>query len=112
MSPADRARAAHAAAEAAREAGADPRDVAALKAAAALWERVAGPGLALSTKALRRDLRALRIDVAIATGPFQPPQPPKAPAPAKAPLIEELKAAGGPAARALARQLKEATIPF
>jgi hypothetical protein len=38
MNPADRARAAHAAAEAAREAGADPRDVAALRAAASLWE--------------------------------------------------------------------------
>ncbi|HWX29569.1 MAG TPA: hypothetical protein VNZ53_19255 [Steroidobacteraceae bacterium] len=112
MSPADRARAAHAAAEAAREAGADPRDVAALRAAASLWERVAGPGLAMSTKGLRRDVRALRIDVAIATGPFTPKQPPKAPSPAREPLIEELKAAGGPAARALAVKLEEATIEF
>ena len=82
MSPADRARAARAAAEAARDAGEDPRTVAALVAAAALWERVAGPGSPWSLKGTRRELRSLRIELAVATGPFQPPRPPKAPSPA------------------------------
>ena len=77
MSPAERARAAYAAAEATDH----PRDKAALRAAAALWERIAGPGVSWSTKDLSRDLRALRIDVAVACGPFQPPKAPKAPSP-------------------------------
>ena len=78
-----RAAAAHAAAEAADH----PRDRAALKAAAAAWERIAGPGVAWGTKQLEGDLLRLRIDVVAYQGPFQPPQPPKAPAPAAAPLI-------------------------
>jgi hypothetical protein len=77
VSPLDRAKAAHAAAELADH----PRDKAALRAAAYAWERIAGPGVAWSTKDLRRDLRALRIDTAMATGPFTKPQPPKAPRP-------------------------------
>jgi hypothetical protein len=81
VSPADRAKAAHKAAEAAREAG-DLTTARALSAAAGAWERVAGPGVEWSTKRLQADLLQLRIDVAIATGPFQPPVPPKAPSPA------------------------------
>lgn len=108
MSPLDRAKAAHAAAEAADH----PRDKAAWKVAAALWERIAGPGQAPFYKALQADLRQLRIDVVVARGPFQPPQPPKAPSPAAQPLIEELRAAGGPAARELAARLEVATIEF
>jgi hypothetical protein len=103
-----RAAAAHAAAELAEH----PRDRAALKAAAAAWERIAGPGVAWGTKQLGKDLLQLRIDVVAYQGPFQPPQPPKAPSPAAAPLVAELKANGGPAARALARKLEEATIEF
>lgn len=82
MSPADRAKSLHALSEAARDEG-DLRTAAALKSAAAAWERVAGPGVEWSLKRLQADLRQLRIDVAIATGPFQPPQPPKAPPPAQ-----------------------------
>lgn len=79
---ADRAKSLHAQAEAAREAG-DLKTASCLKSAAGAWERIAGPGVAWSTKDLHRDLRLLRIDVAISTGPFQPPVPPKAPAPAQ-----------------------------
>jgi len=85
VSPADRAKAAHAAAEAAREAG-DITTARALSAAASAWERVAGPGVAWSTKKLEADLLRLRIDVVAYRGPFQPPQPPKAPSPAHAVL--------------------------
>lgn len=85
MSPADRAKSLHAQAEAAREAG-DLKTASCLKSAAGAWERIAGPGVAWSHKRLRADLRLLRIDVAISTGPFQPPQPPKAPRPSAAPL--------------------------
>ena len=76
MSPQDRAKAAHAAAEAAPH----PRDRAAYKAAAKLWERASGPGEPLSLEPATRDLIALKRDVAIATGPFQPPRDPR-PAP-------------------------------
>lgn len=86
MSPRDRARAAHAAAEATDS----PADRAAWQAAAALWERIAGPGQQPSYKVLGRDLLRLRIDCALATGPFT--QPPKAPAPsADAPEPETRK---------------------
>jgi hypothetical protein len=79
VSPRERAAAAHAAAEAAIH----PRDKAAFRAAAAAWERIAGPGVPWSLEPLARDLRQLRIDVAIATGPFTPPQPPKAAPPVR-----------------------------
>ena len=79
MSPQDRARAAHAAAEASP----DPRDRAAFKAAAKLWERVSGPGEPLSWEPVTRDLFALKRAIAAAAGPFQPPQSPR-PAPAMA----------------------------
>ena len=88
MSPADRARAAHKAAEVAREAG-DLRTASALKSAAAAWERVAGPGLAWGTRRLKADLLKLRIDCAIYRGPFAPPQPPKAPSPVAAIPVRE-----------------------
>lgn len=85
MSPADRAKSLHALAEAARDEG-DLRTAAALKSAAAAWERIGSPSVGWSTKRLHADLRQLRIDVTIARGPFQPPAPPKAPSPAAAPL--------------------------
>ncbi len=81
MSPAERAKAAYAAAEAADH----PRDKAALRAAAAAWDRIAGPRVSWSIKDLRRDLRLLRIETAMATGPFTKPAPPKAPSPAAEP---------------------------
>jgi hypothetical protein len=77
VSPRERAAAAHAAAELAPH----PRDKAAWKAAAAAWERIAGPGTPWSTKLLTSDLADLKRDIAHARGPFQPPQPPKAPSP-------------------------------
>jgi hypothetical protein len=80
VSPAARAAAAYAAAELAEH----PADKAALKGAARLWERIAGPGVEWSLEPLRRDLRTLKLDVAIACSPIQPPQPPKA-----APLAAE-----------------------
>jgi hypothetical protein len=81
VSPLDRAKAAHAAAEAADH----PRDKAALRAAAAAWERIAGPGVSWSHLDLRRDLTSLKRHVAQANGPFKaPPQPPKAPSPSQA----------------------------
>jgi hypothetical protein len=83
MSPAERAAAAHAAAEAADH----PRDKAALLGAARAWERIAGPGAQWSLRGEQRALRRLRIDVAVAAGPFQKPAPPKAPPPAKEPRI-------------------------
>lgn len=108
MSPADRAKAAHAAAEAADH----PRDKAALKAAAAAWERIAGPGVAWGTKQLEGDLLRLRIDVVAYQGPFQPPQPPKAPSPAAAPLIDP-QLIGSTSARGNFQNLpREATIEF
>jgi hypothetical protein len=78
VSPRERAAAAYAAAELAEH----PADKAALKAAAATWERIAGPGTAWSTKILRKDLADLKRHVAQANGPFKAPQPPKAPPPA------------------------------
>lgn len=87
MSPAERATAAYAAAEATDH----PRDKAALRAAAAAWAQIAGPRVSWSTKDLRRDLRLLRIDTAMANGPFTKPQPPKAPSPsAVTPDVAEL----------------------
>lgn len=83
MSPADRAKSLHALAEAARDEG-DLRTAAALKGAAAAWERIAAPGVPWSHKRLRADIRQLRIDLATAMGPFQPPAPPKAPSPSRA----------------------------
>lgn len=80
MSPAD-ARARAAAAHALAELADHPRDKAALKAAARAWEAVAGPGVAWGTKDLEGQLLQLRIDVVAFQGPFQPPQPPRAPAP-------------------------------
>lgn len=79
MSPQERARAAHAAAEAATH----PRDKAAFKAAAYAWERLASPGVPWSYAPARRTLTDLKRAVALATGPFTQPQPPKtAPIPA------------------------------
>jgi hypothetical protein len=105
MSPADRAKSLHALSEAAREEG-DLKTADALKAAAGAWERIAGPGVAWSHKQLQGDLLRLRLDVVAYRGPFQPPQPPKAPSPSQEPL--------SPTARAAARvQLPEgATIEF
>lgn len=102
MSALDRARAARAAAEATDS----PADRKAWLAAAALWERIGGPGQPLSLEPLGRDLRQLRIDVAIATGPFQPPRPPKAPSPARE--LPEPDAHLGDFANAL----EQATIAF
>ena len=81
MSPAERAQAAYAQAEATDH----PRDKAALRAAAAAWDRIAGPPVAWSTKDLSRDLKALKRAVAQATGPFQAPKPPRAPSPSAEP---------------------------
>lgn len=106
MSPQDRARAAHAAAEASP----DPRDRAAFKAAARLWERVSGPGEPLSWEPVTRDLLALKRAVAAAAGPFQPPPP--APPAQYAALVRELRANGGPAARELANRLEVPVIEF
>lgn len=107
MSAQARAQAAHKAAELAAEAG-DLRTAQAFRAAARAWERVAAPGVAWSTKLLRADLTQLRIDCAIARGPFQPPQPPKAPSPKAdpAPLPE-----GNVILRPVVRP-QEATIEF
>lgn len=80
MSPTERAKAAHAAAEAADH----PRDRAALKAAAGAWEQIARGGTPWSHRPAQTDLKALQRELAIATGPCQPPKPPKAPAPAQA----------------------------
>lgn len=74
-----RAQAAYAAAEAARDAG-DLATAAALKSAAQAWER---RPVAWSTKPMRQQLTLLRVDVALATGPFQPPKTPKAAPPAQ-----------------------------
>ena len=102
------ARARAAAAHAASELAEHPRDRAALKAAAYAWERIAGPGAAWGTKQLEGDLLQLRIDVAAYQGPFQPPQPPKAPAPvAVDPNAERLAYR-----RQLAAIAQEATIEF
>jgi hypothetical protein len=101
VSPTERAAAAHAAAELATH----PRDRAALKAAASAWERIAGPGVPWSHEPLRRDLRAFRIELAVATGPFQAPRPPQAPAP------QSVKPQGGAIERLQARAVRE-TIQF
>ena len=78
MSPRERAAACYAQAEATDH----PRDKAALRAAAAAWDRIAGPRVAWSTKDLSRDLTCLKRDVAMANGPFKTPKPPRAPSPA------------------------------
>jgi hypothetical protein len=83
VSPTERAKAAHAAAEAAEH----PRDKAALKAAAGAWEQIARGGTPWSHRLLWADLRQLQRDFAVATGPFQHPAPPKAPAPSQVPLV-------------------------
>jgi hypothetical protein len=89
VSPRERAAAAHAAAEAATH----PRDKAALRAAAAAWERIAGPGVAWSLEPLARDLACLKRQVAMANGPFKAPEPPKAaPAPSVKPDIHSAAA--------------------
>lgn len=106
-----RAKAATVAAEAAQEAG-DHRTAQAYRAAAAAWERLSRPGASWSQEPVRQQLKRLKRDFAAATGPFQPPAPPKAPSPARQPLIDELRAAGGPAARQLADRLSTATIEF
>ena len=114
VSPADalaRARAASAAAELAAEAG-DLRTAQALRGAAATWERLGKPGVLWSMEPTRRALKLVKRELAFATGPFQPPASPKVAPPAKQPLIEELRAAGGPAARQLADRLEVATIDF
>jgi hypothetical protein len=98
-----RAAAAHAAAELADH----PRDKAALKAAARLWERIAGPAVSWSTKDLSRDLTALKRAVTQATGPFQPPKPPKS-----APVAVDIHSAAAVRARFQARAAQEATIEF
>jgi hypothetical protein len=77
VNPADRARAAHAQAEAAS----DPRDRAAWLAAAAAWEKIAAPGQTWSMDAPRAAMARLRRDLRNASGPFQAPRPPKAPPP-------------------------------
>jgi hypothetical protein len=74
VSPHERAAAAYAAAELAEH----PADKASLKGAARLWERIAGPGVEWSLEPLRRDLIALKRELALSTAPFQPPRPPKA----------------------------------
>lgn len=112
MSAYDRAKAAAAAAEAAQDAG-DHRTAQAYRAAAATWERLSRPGVAWSSEPAWQQLKQLKRDFAAATGPFQPPPaPPKAPRPAQQPLIDALRAAGGPAARQLADRLSTATIEF
>ena|SRR2546429_6888812 len=83
MSPAERAKAAYAAAELADH----PRDKAALKAAAAAWERISRSSVPWSHEPLRRDLRQLKRDVVAATGPFTAPKAPKA-APTPEPVVE------------------------
>lgn len=110
MSPAD-ARARAAAAHAAAELSEHPRDRAALKAAAAAWERIAGPGVAWGTRRLEGDLLQLRIDVVAYQGPFQPPQPPKAPAPV-AVTPERPQADGNVILRPVRPVPQEATIEF
>jgi hypothetical protein len=76
-----RARAAAAAAQLAAEAG-DLRTAQALRGAAASWERLARPGVLWSMEPIRRALRLVKRELAVSTGPFQPPAPPKAPPPA------------------------------
>jgi hypothetical protein len=105
VSPAARAKACYAAAELATH----PRDRAALKAAAAAWERIAGPGVEWSTKVLKADLLRLRIDCAIATGPFTKREPPKAPSPVA--VKPDIHSAAAVRARFQARA-QEATIEF
>lgn len=79
-----RAKAAQAAAEAASDAG-DIRTAQAYRAAAATWERLSRPGTRWSLEPARQQLKQLKRDFAAATGPFQPPAPPKTPSPAAAP---------------------------
>jgi hypothetical protein len=82
-----RARAASAAAELAADRG-DLRTAQALRGAAATWERLARPGVLWSMEPTRRALRLVKRELAVATGPFQPPAPPKAPLPAKQLAVE------------------------
>ncbi len=87
MNYAERARAANALAEAAT----DPRDKAAYRGAARMWETLARPGestfsfepLRRELEALRRELEALKVDAA---KPIEPPQP--APRSAPAPIAQ------------------------
>ena len=88
----NRARAAHAKAEAAT----DPRDKAAWKAAARTWERLSQPGVAWSLEPMRRELEALKREPEP-----EAPQPKAAPAPR-----EESRA------RTWATEAAEATISF
>jgi hypothetical protein len=106
VSPADRAKACYAAAELASH----PRDRAALKAAAAAWERIAGPGVAWGTKQLEGDLLKLRIDCVAYQGPFQAPRPPKAPSPSAVDPTLDIKRKA--LQRTAARVAQEATIEF
>ena len=99
-----RAAAAHAQAELADH----PRDKAALRASARAWEQVAGPSPGWSTKDLEGQLLQLRIDVVAYQGPFQPPAPPKAPAP----VAVDIHSAAAVRARFQARAAQEATIEF
>lgn len=79
---AQRAKAAHASAEAAT----DPRDKAAWRGAARTWERLANPGeSAFSLEPLRRELAALRADL---DKPLEPSDAPQAPRSAPAPTVE------------------------
>jgi hypothetical protein len=68
MIAADRARAAHAAAEAATH----PADKAAYKAAAAAWEALGRPGQTWSHQPAQRALAAFRRDLAAASAAPQP----------------------------------------
>jgi hypothetical protein len=76
-----RARAAAAAAELAAERG-DLRTAQALRGAAAIWERLARPGVAWSPEPARRQLVVLKRELTVAMGPFKAPQSPKVPPPA------------------------------
>jgi hypothetical protein len=109
VSPRERAAACYAAAELASH----PRDRAALKAAAAAWERIAGPGVAWGTKRLESDLLKLRIDCVAYQGPFQAPQPPKAPPPnAVAPNNAHPYLSDSQLYRQTVAKLQETTIEF
>lgn len=78
-----RARAVAAMAEAAADAG-DQRTAAAYRSAAAAWERLAGPPVPWSLEPAHRELRLLKRELAVSTGPFQPPAPPRRPPPSVA----------------------------
>jgi hypothetical protein len=80
MTPTERAQAAYTRAEIEK----DPRIKAAWRAAAATWERIAGPGQEWSHKRLECDLADLKRDAALGIIPVEPPRAPKA-----APMVDK-----------------------